>query len=249
MKKVIIGAVLAVIVLVGGAVFFLFSNLDSLVKTAIEEAGTKVAGVKVSVGSVKISLTDGTGTISGLTVANPSGFKSPQAFSLGAVTVGIDTGSVTKNPIIIKEISVAAPQVTYEMGEGGSNFDVIQKNVQAFTGPGGKEKSEPAKGGEETKLIIDLMQLTDGKLTLATPLPGGAASADLPNIKLTGIGRSGGGASPAEIASKVLNAISQAAVKAASNMGVGKLIDGATEAVGAQVPGGGVDAVKGLFGK
>lgn len=247
MKKAIIGVVLLLVVAIGGGAFFLLSNLDSLVKKAIEEVGTKVAGVKVSVSSVKISLSEGKGTISGLSVANPSGFKTPTAFTLGAVTVGIDTSTVTKNPVVIKEISVAAPQVTYELGDGGSNFDAIQKNVQAFTG--GSGKSEPAaKGGEETKLIIDLLQLTDGKLTLATPLPGGAASSDLPDIKLTGIGRSGGGASAAEVASKVLNAISQAAMKAASNMGVGKLIDGATEAVGGQAKGA-TDAVKGLFGK
>jgi hypothetical protein len=249
MKKIIVGVVVALVVIVGGAVFFLLSNLDSLVKTAIEEAGSKVAGVKVSVSSVKISLSDGKGTISGLTVGNPKGFKTPNAFALGAITVGIDTGSVTKNPVVIKEISVAAPQVTYEMGEGGSNIDVIQKNVQAFTGAATGAKSEPAaKGGEETKLIIDLLQLTGGKLTLATPLPGGAASADLPDIKLTGIGRSGNGASAAEVASKVLNAISQAAMKAASNIGVGKLMDSATEAVGGQTKGA-TDAVKGLFGK
>jgi hypothetical protein len=248
MKKIIIGAVVALLLIVVGAVFFLASNLDSLVKSAIEDVGSKVAGVKVSVSSVSIKITEGKGTISGLTVANPKGFKTPNAFSLGSVTVGIDTSSVTKNPVVIKEISVAAPQVTYEMGDGGSNIDVIQKNVQAFTGGGSQAKSEPAKGGEETKLIIDLLQLTGGKLTLATPLPGGTASADLPDIKLTGIGRSGNGASAAEVASKVLNAISQAAMKAASSIGVGKMIDGATEAVSGQTKGA-TDAVKGLFGK
>lgn len=247
MKKLLIG-VAVLLALIAGAVFFLFSNLDSLVKTAIEEAGSKVAGVKVSVSSVKIELAAGKGTISGLTVANPKGFKTPNAVSLGAITVGIDTGTITKNPVVIKEISVSQPQVTYEMGDGGSNIDVIQKNVQANTGGGGSAKSEPAKGGEETKLIIDLLQLTGGQMTLATPLPGGTASAPLPDIKLTGIGRSGGGASAAEVASKVLSAISQAAMKAASSIGVGKVLDSATEAVGGQTKGA-ADAVKGLFGK
>lgn len=247
MKKLLIG-VAVLMVLIAGAVFFLFSNLNSLVKTAIEEAGSKVAGVKVSVSSVEISVTEGKGTISGLTVANPKGFKTPHAVSLGAVTVGIDTGSTTKNPIVIKEISVSQPVVAYEIGDGGSNIDAIQKNVQAFTGGGGSAKSEPAKGGEETKLIIDLLQLTGGQMTLATPLPGGTASAPLPDIKLTGIGRSGGGASAAEVASKTLSAISQAAMKAASSVGVGKMLDSATDAA-AGVTKGGVDSVKGLFGK
>ncbi|MBF0168926.1 MAG: hypothetical protein HQL45_14980 [Alphaproteobacteria bacterium] len=248
MKKFVLGGVAALVIVIGGVLFFLVSNLDSLVKTAIEEVGSKVAGVKVSVSSVKISLADGRGTISGLTVGNPSGFKTPSAFSLGTVGFGIDTNSVTKNPVVVKEILIAAPQVTYELGSGGSNIDAIQKNVQAFVGSGAKAKGPENKSGDETKLVIDLLQLTGGKLTLATPLPGGAATADLPDIKLTNIGKSGGGANPAEVASKVLNAISQSAVKAASNLGVGKLMDSATEAVGSTTKGG-VDSVKGLFGK
>jgi uncharacterized protein involved in outer membrane biogenesis len=162
--KIFIGVAVASIVIFGIAVALLMSNLDGIVKTAIEKFGSQVAGVPVRVADVKISLSEGRGTIKGLTVANPAGFKTPTAFSLGEITLAIDTGSVTKDPVVIKEIIVAAPEVTYEVGTGGSNVDAIKKNVEAATG-GGKATpaKEPAKdGGDAKKLIIDLVQMKGG---------------------------------------------------------------------------------------
>lgn len=251
MRKILIAAAVLIAVAVG-AVLFLVSNLDPLVKGAIEKIGTQVAGVPVKVASVDISLSQGRGTISGLTVGNPSGFTTPNAVSLGRITVAIDTESVTKNPIVIKDVEVAAPEVTYELGQGGSNIAVIQKNVQAFTGGGGGGKAAPAQatGGEARKLEIDLLTISGGKVTLATPVPGGKASAALGEIRLTGIGSKSGGASGAEIAGQVLQAVSAASLKAVGNLGLGNLIQGAVPGV---APGagaaGGLDQLKGLLGK
>ncbi len=261
MRKIILIAVAALVVIIGGAVFFLFSNLDSIVKTAIETVGSKVAGVKVSVAEVKITLTDGRATIRGLKVANPSGFKTPTAFSLGEITVGIDTGTIQSNPIVIKEITVLAPEVTYEIGgPGGSNIDAIQKNVQSFTaangGGGTAEAQKPAAAApapaadqkDQKKLVITLLQLKDGKLTLATALPGGKATAPLPGVTLHDIGKNSGGATGAQVASQLLDAVSKSAMKSVSSIGIGSLVDGATSGVGNAATGG-VTAVKGLFGK
>lgn len=247
-KTLLIGGIAVAVLVLGiiGAGLFVFSNLDGLVKKAIETAGSEVAGVKVSVGDVKISLSDGKATISGLTVGNPAGFKSPSAFTLGAISVAIDTGSVTSNPVVIKDISVAAPAVTYEMGEGGSNIDRIQKNVAAKTGGGGAKKAEPAKSdGDDKKLVIDRLALTNGAVTLATPVPGVKGSAGLPDIVLTGIGRKSGGASAGEVAAQVLDAITKAALKAGQGMGLGNVGDMVKKAV----PGDAGGALKGLLGK
>ncbi|MBF0323458.1 MAG: hypothetical protein HQL42_00160 [Alphaproteobacteria bacterium] len=249
MKKILIvgGAVVAVVVVVVvGAVTFLFSNLDSLVKKAIESAGSEVAGVKVSVGDVKISLSEGKASISGLTVANPPGFTAPTAFALGQISVAIDTGSVTGNPIIIKDVTVAKPQVTYEMAGTGSNIDVIQKNVAAKTGGGGqKAQDKPAAKGEEKKLVIDRMAITGGTVTLATAMPGVKGSANLADIVLTGIGKKSGGATGAEIAAQVLDAITKSALNAGQSMGIGNV----GEVLKGAVPGDAGGALKGIMGK
>ena len=254
--KIIAGAAVAALVIFGVAVALLMSNLDGIVKTAIEKFGSQVAGVPVRVSEVKISLSEGRGVIKGLTVANPAGYKTPTAFSLGEIVLAIDTGSVTKDPVVIKEITVAAPEVTYEMGAGGSNVDVIKKNVDAATGGGkamepAKESAKESSGGDGKKLIIDLMQLKGGKVTLAmqTPIPTGNLSGSLPDIKLTGIGRKSNGASGAEVAGQVMDALTKAAMEAGSKLASGALKDSAAKALEkVSVPGAG-DAVKGLLGK
>lgn len=249
MRKILIG-VAVLIVVVAGAVFFLWSNLDSLVKTAIEDVGTKVAGVTVKVDKVHISLTKGTGTISGLTVANPPGFKAPTAVSLGAISVAIDLGSITGNPVVIKDVTVTAPAVTYELGKGGSNIAVIQHNIQSFGakpgGRGGKAKTgSGSSAGSGKKLVIDRLVMTGGKVTLATPIPGAKASVPLPPIHLSNIGKSSGGASPTVVAEAILHALSNGAVSAGSKLGVGKVLNNLKNTS----PSSAVNAVKGLFGK
>jgi len=250
MRKILIGVAVLVVVIIG-AIVYLASNLDGLVKTAIEQIGSKVAGVQVSVSKVSISIKEGKGTIEGLTVANPKGFTTSKAISLGTISIVIDPGSVTKTPVTIKDISIAAPEVTYEIsGQGGSNIDAIKKNVDSYVastgGSGVKDKTEAPKkdGAEGTNLVIDKLSIIGGKVALATPIPGAAASAKLGDITLKDIGKSKGGVSPAELATQLLDSISNSAIKGASNLGLGAVTDALKDKAG-----GATDQLKGLLGK
>lgn len=254
MKKLLIigGVVLSVIV--GGAVF-LFSSLDTIVKKIIEDVGSQVAGVKVSVGGVKISLTEGKASITGMSIANPPGFSSDPAFKLGEISVTLDTGSLSKNPIVIKDVLIASPAVSYELASGGSNLDQLQKNVKAFTAKQGAGKVEdkpastkPADKSEEKKVVIDRLAITGGQVKLAAGgIPGADTTAKLGDMVLTGIGKDSGGASSAQVAQKLLDAMVNGAIKSAS--GLGNLVGNATEKLKGAIPGDAGNAVKGLFGK
>lgn len=251
MRKILIGAGVLVTLIVGAAVF-LFSSLDTIVKKVIEDVGTQVAGVKVSVGGVKISLTEGKGSISGLTVANPPGFSSDPAIRFGEISLALDTGSLTRNPVVVKDIAVASPFVGYEMGAGGSNIDAIQKNVKAFAArQGGGTKAEPAKPAgkdEEKKLVIERLAITGGQVKLAAGgIPGAEGSAKLGDIVLTNIGKDGGGASAAQVAQKVMDALVGGALKSASSFG--NLLGNVGDKAKALVPGDAGGAIKGLLGK
>lgn len=255
MRKVAViggGVVAVLVVLVVGVGVFLYSSLDSLVKKAIETVGSEVAGVPVTVSEVKISLTEGKASLKGLAVGNPKGFTTPKAMSFGEIAIAIDTGSVTANPVVIKDITVASPEVTVELGEKGSNLDVIQSNI---AGKGGKSEasssssSSSSDGGADKKLVIDRLALTGGTVKLATQLPDVQSTAKLGDIVLTGIGRKSGGASASEVAAQVLNAVTKSAVNSAKNLGVGNLVEGVAKKGGVIAPSGAGDALKGMFGK
>lgn len=246
MKKVLIGlAVLAVIV--AGGLYFVWSNLGSIIKTAVEEAGSEVTQVSVTLDAVDVDkLTDGQAGIRGLTVGNPSGFNTDSALKLGEVTVKVDPTTVTSDVIVIKEVVIAAPQVTYEFGSGGSNIGTIQKNVEKAAGGassgGGSGGSGSSSGDSEgPKLVIENVYVRDGKVNVSADfLKGQKTGASLPTIHLKDIGKEGGknsGASPAEVAQKVIAAISKAATGAVGNLNVGAIKDALGKELGGAAAG------------
>lgn len=270
MKRVILIGVLVLVVAVAVGAYLLLSNLGSIIKAAVEKVGSDVTQVKVTLDKADVSITSGSGSLSGLTVGNPAGFKSDSALKLGQISVALDLGSVQSNPIVIKEIVVQSPSVTYEFAGTGSNIETIHKNVQAYAGGGGQTK--PAAGeGAGRRLVIDNLYVRDGRVDVrADFLKGQPTSAALPTIHLKDIGRQGGrnvGVSASEVAELVLEAIArnstssvgkldiagiQDALRGAGSAGVEKAMkEGAASADKAAKEGaaGAAEGVKKLFGR
>ncbi len=230
------GLVGGLIVVIAIVLFFVVSSLDSIIKAAVEKYGSEVTQVEVRLDKAKVSITSGKGALRGLTVGNPEGFKTDRAFSLGEISVALDVGTVTQNPVVIKEIVILAPVVTYEMGPEGSNIDTIQRNVNAYAGTGkGKAKEKaPSKGDDQEgrKLIIQHLYVKKGKVNIsATMLKGKELSAPLPDIHLKDIGKQKGGADPSEVVEKLVRAISQSVGKAVGTLDLDKLVGSAKQAV------------------
>jgi len=229
----LLGGLIVVIAIV---LFFVVSSLDSIIKAAVEKYGSEVTQVEVRLDKAKVSITSGEGSLRGLTVGNPKGFKTARAFSLGEISIVLDVGTVTQNPVVIKEIVISAPEVTYELGSGGSNIDIIQRNINAYAGTGkGKVKENaPSKGDDQggKKLIIQHLYVKKGKVNVsATMLKGKALSAALPDIHLKDIGKQKGGADPREVVEKLVRAISQSAGKAVGTLDLDKVVGSAKETV------------------
>jgi uncharacterized protein involved in outer membrane biogenesis len=254
-KLLLIGGVLIVVVIagLGGVAYYIWSNLDSLIKTAIEEVGTRATQTQVKLDGVKVSPTSGSGKLSGLTIANPKDFKTPSAFKLGEISLALDTNTVMSNTIVVKEVVIAAPQVTYELSNsGGSNIQAIQRNIDSFVkqygGTGASTqpaaKSDPAS---EKKLVIENLYVRGGKVEVsASALGGKTVPANLPDIHLKDLGKSKGGATPAEIADQIIDAIGNNATKAVASLNLDALKGAAGQALQnmQQGTGGATDAAK-----
>ena len=273
MKKILIGLAAIILLVIGGLVY-VYVNLDDIVKTTIEKAGTRVTQAEVTVEGVSIEATQNTAAITGLVVGNPDGFNTDYAFSLGNISVRLDGSTLTSDTIRIIEVIVDAPSVTYELGNGSSNIATIQRNVESFvqrvsgpTGAGGADGNAPAEdAGSGTKIIIDNVYVRNGNVGVsAALLQGKKLSASLPEIHLTDVGKESKGATPAEVAGEILTAINASVFKAVSSLnvdgllqGVGDLGKGVAGALGGAATSGGTTikdganalggAVKGLFG-
>ena len=88
----IVGGVLAVVVIaIVGAAVSIYSNLDSIVKDAVEDYGAQYTGVSVRLKKAELSPENGEGKLFSLIVGNPAGFKTDSAFKLAIISMILET--------------------------------------------------------------------------------------------------------------------------------------------------------------
>lgn len=239
MKKLVIRILLVLVVLLILAVVAAGLLLDSAVKKGVETVGPMLTKVEVKRDGVSLSILSGSGTVKGLVVGNPEGYKTPNAIKVGTASLSIAPGSVLSEKIVIKSVRVEAAEITYEGGLlGGDNLHKILDNVTAAAGGG--SSTTDASGKPAKKLQVDDFLITGAKINVSLKGTGGfAAPIPLPDIHFTNLGQGPDGITPAELIKKVLTEVSadvaKAAVKAVGDVGKGAVDaagKAATEAAG-----------------
>lgn len=197
MKKVYLLAV-AGLAVAAIALFFLFSNpVGRLVKLVVEKFGPEMTQATVRVSKVNIS-TDGKGALYGMLLGNPRGFKTDFALKADTVELAIEPASIAQDVVVIHKILIDAPHIIYEKGDGGTNFDAIQHNVEAYLGVE-PDKGKKADKGESKKMIIDSFIIRNAKVNY-----NGMMDLSLPDIELHNIGRKSGGATSAQVVKAII---------------------------------------------
>ncbi len=200
--KRMIGIGGGLLVLVAIAVFFLYSSLDTIITSAVEKFGSEITQTRVTLKETKISPTDGKGTLRGFRMTNPANFKTESAVEFDEISMTLNIKTITEDTIVVKDITISGPRITYEHSSSGSNIDVIKRNVDSYLGTGSKEKTG------SKKLIIEKLSILNGKANVsAAILQGKTISVNIPDIVLKYIGKSKGGATPGEVVNKVMAAL------------------------------------------
>jgi uncharacterized protein involved in outer membrane biogenesis len=190
----------------------------------------------VTLNDVEISPTDGIGALRGFRMTNPKGFAEGDAFKFNEISVTLDVASIFSDPVVINEIVIDKPEITYAIGDGSSNMDEIQKNVNDYAGAQGGGSGDSGGGGgssEGPNLIIENLYMRDGTVSVSAPgMTDETLTAPLPDIHLTDIGQEGRGATPAEVVSQTMDAIVASAKQAVQSVDVDALMKGAGEMAG-----------------
>lgn len=228
MKKILV--IVAVLVAAAVAAYFALQNpLGRLVKLAVEEFGPEMTQATVKVSRVEISATDGRGALSGFFLGNPKGFKSDYALKAGIVEIELEPASLARDVIVIHKILIDTPQIGYEKAGDSTNFDAIQRNVEAYLGAkdGKGEKSKQESG---KKMIIDSFVIRNAKVNYNDML-----ELKLPDIELRNVGKKAGGATSAQVTKAIIaelnTKLALALAKAAVIGGVGGVVVGAGAAI------------------
>src|SRR5207253_1720455 len=147
MKKIIIRLLIALIVLIVLAAVAVHLFLDSTVKRVVETMGPEMTKVQVKLEGVNIVLLSGSGSLKGLVVGNPEGYKTPSAINVS--TLG-------------KSATAALPEIRLkDLGrdpEGITPAELSKKVLQALEA----SAAEAAKGA--------IADLTKGAVYLSNDL-------------------------------------------------------------------------------
>ena len=216
MKK-LIGKIISLMILlvIVGAVLVIFSPAK-MIRKGITAYGPKVTKTTIELSEIDVSWFSGRGTIKGLNLGNPEGYKADSAMEIPVATIAIRPTTVFKEKLVIKTIELEGPHITYEGQLSGSNLSKIQENIDEFVQ---KVKGLAGKSDEETegqpsggkKLQVDEIIVRNAKVKIAlTVLGGKGANVTLPEIRLSGLGQGEEGVTGPEVLKAVWNAIVKA---------------------------------------
>jgi hypothetical protein len=205
-KKLLIGIFVLALAAAGLVYFFGAQALNSGVKKGVETIGPRVTQTSVTLDSVSLSPFSGSGTLKGLNVGNPEGFKSENIFQLGQIDIQIDTGTVFSDKIIIDKIHIRQPAISYEKKLTTSNVKELQKNIEAFTGPKDPAAPDPeADSGAKKQVVIRKLIIEDG--TIYVGALGVGQTVQLPMIEMNDIGEGGDNITLAEAIDLILGKV------------------------------------------
>ncbi len=245
-KLAMFGAVICVLIVAG--VIALYFSLNSIIRSAVETYGPQATKSEVRLGGVNVSPLSGNAQLSDLFVGNPKGFKTPSAFKLGGIHVALEVSSLMSDKVVIYDIIITSPEITYELGPGGSNLKALQKNVEEFTGGGGgKDAGAGQPKGDGKKVTIDRLRVQNAKLIVRAGDQ--VTTVELSDIEIRDIGKGGQGTPFALVVERVLREVNRRAGRAAANVdwkgeaekALKKETEGSSGGIG--------EKLKGIFGK
>ncbi|MBE6395895.1 MAG: AsmA family protein [Lentisphaerae bacterium] len=174
--------------------------------------------------------------INGVKLSNPQGFGEAAAFSLSSFSVDLAVGSLFSDTVLVKEIVIEDPFVSYYSHDGSNNFDVILANVENAKGAKDEDRpprtEEPESDAPGKKVVIERLRIngTKVKLMKSNLMP----PFMVPPLELTDIGKKSGGATLEEAWAQIANGVMKSMSDAGDGIGAlgGILGSGAKDASG-----------------
>ncbi len=175
------------ILLVIGVAAYIYINMDSIAKQVTEKIASDALGVPVHIGGMDISLEEKKVIVSDIRIANPSGYKKPNAIRVE--TIEIAGESFSKELLVFSRIMVDGTNVNLEVSDKGTNLSDIKNNIAIKSKKSGGAAAD-SSGGSNIKVIVKKFSLTKAQLNPSVTLIGGdLAYVDIPDIHLKAIGQ------------------------------------------------------------
>ncbi len=232
-------------------------SLDALVKGGIETMGPRMLGVPVTLEDVDVTLLSGTSIHAGLTglvVNNPDGFETAAAVALPEIRIKVDWNSLLTDTVIVEEVLIVKPAITFEWSLQGSNLGTIHENVKRNTGPGSnddnQEKDAKPEESREFDKSVHIRKVTVKDALVNVSFVGGQSEVTqlpLPDLELRNIGNPSGGTTFAQASAAIFGQVYDAIDKAVMKPGI--LLPQGVKQLGKSIGKMGKELLRGLFGE
>jgi hypothetical protein len=221
----------------------LMLSIGMIVKGSVQVVLPKITGTPCDIGLCVFNPFEGRVSMNNFRIGNPEGYTEKNAFKLGKLILDVGLSSLTKDKIIIEEITIDNMVVDFEAKLTATNLTTIKSNVDKFTKKDVETKTqgkEKETSGTSKKFQIDKFKFINSKVVVG--FGGQTVEVPLADIKIEQIGTSPEGATVGEVANKIFMAIYESASKtaAAQGMHLGDISTGKASEL--------LDSVKGLFG-
>ena len=223
--------VVALILLVVALLIFVQFGLGFAIRNGAKAAGPAAIGTPITIGSTHFRPLTGIMELGGLVVGAPEGFKA-NVFEMDSFRVVFDPKSILSDTIVVKEIVIVDPIVSYETTGLSHNIGSILKKLE---GAGEKEEQTEERTGDKAgkKVVIEHFVFRGARVRIAsTALGGRGIFIPMPSIELRDIGRKSGGATSLEVLTEVLGSIAKGVLGAVKD-GAFAVGGAAVDAVGA----------------
>ncbi|HVU35729.1 MAG TPA: hypothetical protein VHE61_19975 [Opitutaceae bacterium] len=244
MKKPLLYGLGTLVVLLLVVYLVLQFFLGSIVRAGVNKFGPELTQSKVELKAANVSPLSGAGTLTGLSIGNPAGWPSGNAFYLGSVHIEMQPFSVFRDHIVINEITIDQPVISYDTKIVSSNINDLLNNIEKAVGNENAGNAPKAKNGKPLKIEVKKFTMKNGKVSVG--VGANMVTMPMPPVVLSNIGTAEGGVTPAGLAFAVMRSVTTNVV-AASTEALSKM-GGTSGAAAAQAAKQAGQMLKGLFG-
>lgn len=230
-KRIFRRILFTVVILLIATVLTVQYGLGFIVRKAAKTAGPAVIGTEIKISKAYVRPFFGIVDLGRMVVGPPNGFKA-NVFEMENFRIVVDTQSVFSDTLIIKEIAIINPHVSYELSGLNSNISAILDKLGTAETEASKDETDKKAG---KKVIIESLIFSGAKIRIAATAAGGKGIViPMPDLVLKDIGKQSGGVTALAAFGQALKSISHGILNVIKNapFAIGGLaIDGA-KAVG-----------------
>jgi hypothetical protein len=189
----ILAILLLLLIAVAAGAYIVYHRADLVVKVALEQMGPSFLGASVDAQAVDVVPQEGRAVFRGLEVGNVPGYSTKYAFRADEVRVIVDPLTVTNDVVVIREIVIEVPRISYERGPTAINLQPILQKIEARF---------------KRKVVVERLEIRGGRiLVTVTGAKGQGVTIELPTVLLRDLGRNKGGLTIRELAQLVAAAL------------------------------------------